>query len=75
MANYINMMKRWRDWRLDEAIENETSLPFEVIGNNAIMINGKKLSVKLKFSGNDLKNAIEGKKKKGKVVLASVKIK
>ena len=75
MANYINMMKRWRDWRLDEAIENETSLPFEVIGNNAIMINGKKLSVKLKFSGNDLKNAIEGKKKKGKVVIASVNIK
>ena len=68
-------MKRWRDWRLDEAIENETSLPFEVIGNNAIMINGKKLSVKLKFSGNDLKNAIEGKKKKGKVVIASVNIK
>jgi len=69
------MMKRWRDWRLDEAIENETSLPFEVIGSNAIMINGKKLTVKLKFNGNDLKNAIEGKKKKGKVVLASVKIK
>ena len=68
-------MKRWRDWRLDEAIENETSLPFEVIGNNAIIINGKKLSVKLKFKGNDLKDAIEGKKKKGKVILASVNIK
>ena len=68
-------MDRWKDWRLDEAIENETSLPFEVIGSNAIMINGKKLTVKLKFNGNDLKNAIEGKKKKGKVVLASVKIK
>ena len=75
MANYINMMKRWRDWRLDEAIENETSLPFEVIGKNSLMIKGKKLSVKLVFSGNDLKNVIEGKKKKGKVVLASVKIK
>ena len=75
MANYIDMMKRWRDWRLDEAIENETSLPFEVIGKNSLMIQGKKLSVKLVFSGNDLKNVIEGKKKKGKVVLASVKIK
>ena len=75
MANYIDMMKRWRDWRLDEAIENETSLPFEVIGKNSLMIKGKKLSVKLVFSGNDLKNTIEGKKKKGKVVLASVKIK
>ncbi len=75
MANYKTMMDRWKDWRLDEAIENETSLPFEVIGSNAIMINGKKLTVKLKFNGNDLKNAIEGKKKKGKVVLASVKIK
>ena len=75
MANYIDMMKRWRDWRLDEAIENETSLPFEVIGKNSLMIKGKKLSVKLVFSGNDLKNVIAGKKKKGKVVLASVKIK
>ena len=75
MSNYINMMKRWRDWRLDEAIENETSLPFEVIGKNSLMIKGKKLSVKLVFSGNDLKNVIAGKKKKGKVVLASVKIK
>tara|TARA_R100000742_G_C4183992_1_gene18185 strand:- start:213 stop:440 length:228 start_codon:yes stop_codon:yes gene_type:complete len=75
VANYKTMMDRWKDWRLDEAIENETSLPFEVIGSNAIMINGKKLTVKLKFNGNDLKNAIEGKKKKGKVVLASVKIK
>ena len=75
MANYIDMMKRWRDWRLDEAIENETSLPFEVIGKNSLMIKGKKLSVKLVFNGNDLKNVIAGKKKKGKVVLASVKIK
>ena len=75
MANYKTMMDRWKDWRLDEAIENETSLPFEVIGSNAIMINGKKLTVKLKFNGNDLKNAIEGKKKKGKVILASVNIK
>jgi len=75
VANYKTMMDRWKDWRLDEAIENETSLPFEVSGSNAIMINGKKLTVKLKFNGNDLKNAIEGKKKKGKVVLASVKIK
>ena len=75
MANYIDMMKRWRDWRLDEAIENETSLPFEVIGKNSLMIQGKKLSVKLVFSGNDLKDVVDRKKQKGKVVVASVKIK
>ena len=75
MAREKTMIEKWRDWRLDEAIENETSLPFEVIGKNSLMIQGKKLSVKLVFSGNDLKNVIEGKKKKGKVVLASVKIK
>ena len=75
MAREKTMIEKWRDWRLDEAIENETSLPFEVIGKNSLMIKGKKLSVKLVFSGNDLKNVIAGKKKKGKVVLASVKIK
>ena len=83
MANYIDMMKRWKDWRLGEtaeqvlaeAIENETSLPFQIIGKSSLIIKGKKLSVKLVFSGNDLKNAIEGKKKKGKVVLASLVIK
>ena len=75
MANYIDMMKRWRDWRLDEAIENETSLPFEVIGKNSLIIKGKKLSVKLVFSGNDLKDVVDRKKQKGKVVVASVKIK
>ena len=75
MAREKTMIEKWRDWRLDEAIENETSLPFEVIGKNSLMIKGKKLSVKLVFSGNDLKNVIEGKKKKGKVVLASLVIK
>ena len=75
MAREKTMIEKWRDWRLDEAIENETSLPFEVIGKNSLMIKGKKLSVKLVFNGNDLKNVIAGKKKKGKVVLASVKIK
>ena len=75
MANYKNMMNKWKDWRLDEEIENETSVPFEVIGKNSIMVKGRKLSAKLVFSGNDLKDIVEGKKKKGKVVLASLKIK
>jgi|TARA_R110000744_G_scaffold147740_1_gene260783 hypothetical protein len=75
MANYKNMMDKWRGWRLDEVTENETSLPFEVIGKNSIMIKGKKLSAKLVFSGSDLKDVVDGKKKKGKVVLASVNIK
>ena len=39
MANYRRMMEKWKDWRLDEEIENETSVPFEVIGKNSI--NGK----------------------------------
>ena len=79
MANYINMMKRWRDWRLDEAaVENETNLPFKVMGirNNDIVIEGKKIKLTLSFKGDDLKNAVEGKgNRKGKVVLATAKIK
>jgi hypothetical protein len=83
MANYIDMMKRWKDWRLGEtaeqvlaeAIENETSLPFQIIGKSSLIIKGKKLSVKLVFSGNDLKDVVDRKKQKGKVVVASVKIK
>ena len=83
MANYIDMMKRWKDWRLGEtteqvlaeAIENETSLPFQIIGKISLIIKGKKLSVKLVFSGNDLKDVVDRKKQKGKVVVASVKIK
>ena len=71
----IKMFDKWRAWRSDEEIENETSVPFEVIGKNSIMVNGRKLSAKLVFSGNDLKDIVEGKKKKGKVVLASLKIK
>ena len=83
MANYIDMMKRWKDWRLGEtaeqvlaeAIENETSLPFQIIGKSSLIIKGKKLSVKLVFSGNDLKDVVDRKKQKGKVVVASVKTK
>ena len=83
MANYIDMMKRWKDWRLGEtaeqvlaeAIENETSLPFQIIGKSSLIIKGKKLSVKLVFSGNDLKDVVDRKKQKGKVEVASGKIK
>ena len=79
----VKMWSKWKEWRLNEEseeslseeIENETSVPFEVVGKNSIMVNGRKLSAKLVFSGNDLKDIVEGKKKKGKVVLASLKIK
>ena len=75
----MNMMKRWRAWRLDEAtLENETNLPFKVMGirNNDIVIEGKKMKLTLSFKGDDLKNAVEGKgNRKGKVTVASVKIK
>ena len=81
--NYKGVMNKWKDWRLGEtaeqvlaeAIENETSLPFKIIGNNSLVIEGKKLSAKIVFSGNDLKTVVDGKKKQGKVVIASVKIK
>ena len=78
MANYKYMMDRWRAWRFDEAVENELNLPFKVRGirNNDIVIEGKKIKLTLSFKGDDLKNAIEGKgNRKGKVALASVKIK
>ena len=81
--NYKGVMNKWKDWRLGEtaeqvlaeAIENETSLPFQIIGKSSLIIKGKKLSVKLVFSGNDLKDVVDRKKQKGKVVVASVKIK
>lgn len=78
MANYKDMMEKWRAWRFDEAVENELNLPFKVMGirNNDIVIEGKKMKLTLSFKGDDLKNAIEGKgNRKGKVTLASVNIK
>ena len=78
MANYRNMMEKWKAWRFDEAVENELNLPFKVMGirNNDIVIEGKKMKLTLSFKGDDLKNAIEGKgNRKGKVTVASVKIK
>ena len=78
MANYRNMMEKWKAWRFDEAVENELNLPFKVMGirNNDIVIEGKKIKLTLSFKGDDLKNAVEGKgNRKGKVVLATAKIK
>ena len=78
MADYRNMMEKWRAWRFDEAVENELNLPFKVMGirNNDVVIEGRKIKLTLSFKGDDLKNAIEGKgNRKGKVVLASVKVK
>jgi hypothetical protein len=60
---------------INEAIEQETNVPFEMIGKNYITVKGRKFTVKLKFNGNDLQYVIDGKKKKGKVVLASLVIK
>ena len=78
MADYRNMMEKWRAWRFDEAVENDPNLPFKVMGirNNDIVIEGKKMKLTLSFKGDDLKNAVEGKgNRKGKVTVASVKIK
>ncbi len=30
---------------MNEAVENETNLPFEIVGSNSILIKGRKLSV------------------------------
>ena len=46
--NYKEVMDKWKDWRLGEtpeqilaeAIENETSLPFKMMGNNSLTIQG-----------------------------------
>jgi hypothetical protein len=60
---------------MNEAVENETNIPFRIFGSDSILLTGRKLSVKLVFNGSDLKNAVNGKTKKGKVTLASVTIK
>ena len=78
MANYKDMMDRWRSWRFDEAVQQDANLSFKVMGirNNDMVIEGKKVKLVLSFKGDDLKKAVEGKgNKKGKVTLASVNIK
>ena len=78
MANYKDMMDRWRAWRFDEAVQLDANLSFKVMGirNNDMVIEGKKVRLVLSFKGDDLKKAVEGKgNRKGKVVLASVNIK
>jgi len=78
MANYKDMMDRWRSWRFDEAVQQDANLSFKVMGirNNDMVIEGKKVRLVLSFKGDDLKKAVEGKgNKKGKVTLASVNIK
>ena len=60
---------------VNEAIEQETNISFEMIGKSYISVKGRKLTAKLQFKGNDLQDVVNGKKKKGKVVLASLVIK
>ena len=60
---------------INEAIEQETNIHFEMIGKNYITVKVRKLTAKLQFKGNDLQDVVNGKKKKGKVVLASLVIK
>jgi hypothetical protein len=60
---------------INEAIEQETNVPFEMIGKNYISVKGRKVTAKLQFKGNDLQDVVNGKKKKGKIVLASLVIK
>ena len=51
---------------INEAIEQETNIPFEMIGKNYITVKGRKLTAKLQFKGNDLQDVVNGKKKKVK---------
>tara|TARA_Y100000310_G_C20286963_1_gene625330 strand:+ start:38 stop:247 length:210 start_codon:yes stop_codon:yes gene_type:complete len=62
---------------LAEAVEIENNIPFSIHGikKNDIIIQGRKIKITLSFKGDDLKNAIEGRSKKGKVVQAIVSIK
>jgi|TARA_B100000287_G_scaffold338862_1_gene324952 hypothetical protein len=60
------------DESINEAVEQETNIPFEMIGKSYISVKGRKLTAKLQFKGNDLQDVVNGKKKKGKVVLASI---
>jgi len=71
-------MIKLKDLIAEGVLETETNLPFKVMGirNNDVVIEGRKIKLTLSFKGDDLKNAIEGKgNRKGKVVLASVKVK
>ena len=61
----------------ESTVENETNLNFKVVGirKNDLIIEGKKMKLTLSFKGDDLKDAVNGKSKGGKVVFVSVKIK
>ena len=66
------------DEQINEAtVENESNLNFKIAGilKNDLIIEGKKMKLTLSFKGDDLKDAVNGKSKGGKVVFASVKIK
>ena len=70
-------MIKLKDLITETTVENETNLNFKVAGirNNDLIIEGRKLKITLSFKGDDLTDAVNGKSKNGKVVLASVKLK
>ena len=61
----------------EAAVENETNLNFKVAGilKNDVIIEVKKMRLTLSFKGDELKDAVNGKSKGGKVVFASVRLK
>ena len=61
----------------EAAVENDTNLNFKVAGilKNDVIIEGKKMRLTLSFKGDELKDAVNGKSKGGKVVFASVRLK
>ena len=73
----VNKVIKLKDLISEAVIENETNLNFKVHGirNNDLLIEGKKMKLTLSFKGDELKDAVNGNTKKGKVVFAGVKIK
>ncbi len=58
-----------------EAVDQELNIPFEMIGRDYISVKGKRLTAIIKFKATDLEDVMNRKKKKGKVVTASITMK
>ena len=72
-----NKFKMEKESINESTVENDSNLNFKIAGilKNDLIIEGKKMKLTLSFKGDDLKDAVNGKSKGGKVVFVSVKIK
>ena len=71
-----NKFKMKKESINESTVENDSNLNFKIAGilKNDLIIEGKKMKLTLSFKGDELKDAVNGKSKGGKVVFASVKI-